>query len=184
MPAQPSGPQNWWSPVCSHLFLLLLAWNQNFKKYRVIRGNVKVFLGPLGGRGEEETCCAEFPAHEVDWGLRKPLLPWLAQAQTYSQGKLTLSTASLGPHLHGREMKGLSLYPGSWTNCSFSEAQSFPIREQLNMRVNSVCCPPRKQTLELPVLQTLATLDHCLPKSLQKSPNPTISLDSCNCTPT
>lgn len=62
----------------SHIFLLLLAWDQNFKKYRVIRGNVKAFLGPLRGRGEEETCCAEFPAHEVDWGLRKPFFPgWL-----------------------------------------------------------------------------------------------------------
>lgn len=73
---------------------------------------MKAFLGPLGGKGEEETCCVEFPAHEVDWGFRKPffpdLFPWEADSEHSLSGAPTPREGN----------EGVVPISSSWTNCS------------------------------------------------------------------
>lgn len=164
-------------PQCAGRFFLSSSPGiKNWKKYRVTGGNMKVFLGPLGGR--RKTCCAEFSACEMDWDLRKPFLPSWLRLRPVPKGKLALTT---GPQLHERDKKGLSLYPGSWPNTSSALKLRVPLPVSSSER-DSVCLLPHgEQTLELPILQDPVKLDHCLPQSLQNSSGQTTSPDPCNC---
>ena len=106
----------------------------------------------------------------MHWGLRRPCLPgWLGPRSILPKGKLTLSTASLGPQLHGREKKGSSLHPGIWSNGSSALRLRVPLhRGQLRpCQSAGVCHPHGEQTRCCPhsrIWQNLATADQGLYK--------------------